>query len=445
MSAVSKSNSSRRPILPLAQVLWIFLAAFSIGKFALSEIVYFQGAAEVCTGSVVDCHDRQKAAPQDIASLQSDGISPEQWAIYNVAYRTFDALVFCAVGFLIFARKRDEAGALFTSLFLILLGTLGGFAGFLAQRYPEFSLLFSLIQYPALVSLPLFFFSFPNGRVVPHGMWIYVAFWSLFFVFDFLVPGVDKTSALYGLLSAIAFLSMFVAGAASQVYRYVRVSNSEERRQTKWVVFGIAIMVLVTQAAFLLPPFSRLTDNKAPYSAQQLLVLIALYLTVSLIPVSIGIAIFRNRLWDIDLIIRRTLIYGVLTALLALVYFGSVIVLQQVLRGVTGQGQDVAIIVSTLAIAALFNPLRHRVQDVIDRRFYRRKYDAQKVLAEFAATARDEVGLENLTDHLIAVVEETMQPAQVSLWLKKTEDSRKITTDDGARFSPLVISTNLQS
>jgi hypothetical protein len=147
---------------------------------------------------------------------------------------------------------------------------------------------------------------------------------------------------------------------------------------------------------------------------------VASVLAFGLIDLSLGVAITRYRLFDIDVIIRRTLVYAVLTGVLAVAYLGSVLVLQSVFQAVTGEGQSpLVVVLSTLAIAALFGPVRGRVQAGIDRRFFRRKYDAARTLAAFGAQARDEVDLDHLSSHLIGVVQETMQPESVGLWLKE--------------------------
>jgi asparagine N-glycosylation enzyme membrane subunit Stt3 len=142
-------------------------------------------------------------------------------------------------------------------------------------------------------------------------------------------------------------------------------------------------------------------------------------IAIMAIPAAIAIAITRYRLWDIDVIIRKTLVYAVLTGLLVLVYLGTVILLQNVFEAFSGQQSAISIVISTLIIAALFSPLRQRVQTGIDRRFFRQKYDAQRVLAQFAQSARDEVELEALTAELERVVRDTVQPQSVSLWLRE--------------------------
>jgi hypothetical protein len=146
-----------------------------------------------------------------------------------------------------------------------------------------------------------------------------------------------------------------------------------------------------------------------------------------LIPLSFGIAILRYRLYDIDIIINRTLVYGSLTALLALLYIGLIVALQALVGALTGtlSQQPLVIVTSTLVIAALFQPLRRGIQNIIDRRFYRRKYDAARTVAEFDATLRNEVDLQQLSEHLVAVVQETMQPAHISLWLRPVEHQQK--------------------
>ena len=207
-------------------------------------------------------------------------------------------------------------------------------------------------------------------------------------------------------------LSLVIA----QVYRYRRVSTPIQRQQTKWVVYSMAVSL--TAVVALLAIFQPL-----PGSLLSSLDIIA-NLLLTLIPISLAIAIQRYRLYDIDILINRTLVYGTLTALVFLIYVGSILLLQFLLHGIINQNNDVAIVISTLVIAALFQRLRHRIQAIIDRRFYRRKYDAARTLSAFSGTLRNEVDLTQLSEHLVAVVEETMQPKSISLWLRDPASKR---------------------
>jgi hypothetical protein len=207
-------------------------------------------------------------------------------------------------------------------------------------------------------------------------------------------------------LAALTLLSL-----ASLILRYRR-GSPVEREQIKWLLFGCGLFA----AGFVPSLWTQGLQTTSPFSAFWTLLFVV---GLVAIPASIGIAILRYRLWDIDVLIRRTLIYSVLTGLLALAYFGLVVALQNLLRTVTAERQNQLVtVVSTLAIAALFVPLRRWVQAFIDRRFYRRKYDAAHTLAVFGAALRDEVELDSLTQHLVQVVQTTMEPASVSLWLK---------------------------
>jgi hypothetical protein len=213
------------------------------------------------------------------------------------------------------------------------------------------------------------------------------------------------------------------------VFVRFRRSRGIEREQTKWFVFAVSLTAVGAGSLYLF-------DSVFEVSGWLDEVIYALEIVAfSSIPVAIGIAILRYRLYDIDLLIRRTLAYSLLTAALALVYFASVAILQTVftlgvsidpLQGsASGRQSPVVIVLSTLAIAGLFAPLRRRAQALIDRRFYRRKFDATRMLAEFGATARDETDLDRLASQLVMVIEEAIQPAHASLWIRPMEDKSK--------------------
>jgi len=216
----------------------------------------------------------------------------------------------------------------------------------------------------------------------------------------------------------------------AQLYRYARVSNRTQRQQTKWVVFGVAVAIAgVLTTIFTVGAAVDLPPAEVGPKMLSMLLMDAFML---FIPISIGIAVLRARLFDIDVVINRTLVYASLTAMLALVYLGGVATTEAIFRALTGQQQQsqVAIVITTLVIAALFNPLRRRNQSFIDRRFYRRKYDARKTLEAFSARLRDETDLEALNDELVGVVKETMQPASVSLWLRPVTAPQRKDADE---------------
>jgi uncharacterized membrane protein YhdT len=204
-----------------------------------------------------------------------------------------------------------------------------------------------------------------------------------------------------------------VSQLASSLFVRLRSAIGVERQQIIWFAYAVAATISGIILAYMIPESINmpLWFERAGF---------ALNIAVTpAIPISMGIAILRYRLYDIDILINRTLVYGSLTAMLVLVYFGGVTLLQGVLRGLTGQESTLAVVASTLFIAALFNPLRRRIQGFIDRRFYRSTYDARKTLETFSVKLRGETDLEALGDDLVGVVQDTMQPAHVSVWLRR--------------------------
>ncbi len=400
----------------LARIVWIAVVIFILALFAASIPVFVSILHSGCT--IAACH--VLIPPYSVKQLQTAGFSLNFYLTYFYTTLAIFGLAFLTMGAVIFWLKSHDFMALYTSFALVTFA-MGFNSSTLEAFIPTLWLPIQTIAFFGSVFFGTFFYLFPNGRFVPGWTRWLVAGWVVYSVIDYFFPNspVDKSWPI-GLLFGCLLLSALVA----QVYRYRRVSSQLERQQTKWVVFGMSIGLIGFSLVIFLY-FDNVLSILPPNPLSDLIAGTALNLFILLIPLSIALAILRSRLWDIDIIINRTLVYGTLTGILGLVYVGSILLLQYLLRGIIQQNNDVAIVISTLMIAALFRPLQRHIQRIIDRRFYRRKYDAARTVAAFSAVVRNEMDLNQLSEQLIAVVQETMQPRFVSLWLRKPEQDRK--------------------
>jgi hypothetical protein len=412
----------RGRLLVFARICWLALAAFSLTAFVTGLPQYFTNLQVVCY--VSPCGYGQ-LLPQSAQILQNLGISVGFYAGFALVLTIALTLVWFVVGGVIFWRKSDEWMALLVSLALVMFAGAGGFTPGLVWSNPVWNVFIGFLYVFGLIALFLVFFLFPDGRFTPRWMALVAVVFAAFLIDTFLLP-LDSPFISWNwpfLLNWIVIICSLCSLAYSQFYRYRHMPDPVQRQRTKWVIFAFIVVLLGLIGESLV--FEALPQLfPALHSPDPLYQGISLFvwnIAPVLIPLSFGNAILHSRLWDIDIIINRTLVYSTLTISLAMIYFGLIFALQSLLRVIINQNNAVAIVVSTLVIAALFQPLRHRIQAIIDRRFYRRKYDAAKTLEAFSATLRNEVDLNQLREHLITVVQETMQPAHVSLWLRSPE------------------------
>jgi hypothetical protein len=403
-----------------------------MGLFVASLPVYYAQIQRACTDPVT-CNIAGALSARGLQELPAFGLTASSYAALLIIFFTIIVAIWSGVGFLIFLRRSDEWFALLTAFFLVTFNTT--YPGFpitaLQLTFPALTTPITIMSVLGLSSLALFLVLFPNGRLVPRWMGLFLLLALIGTISTALPPASPfGSNNVPGWLSELLNILDFGAIIFSQIYRYRRVSTRVERQQTKWVVFGIIIAITGISVFPLIINFFFPTYFSQPYIPVSVFIGLVNYPIILLsLPITIGIAILRSRLYDIDVLINRTLVYGTLTLLLAVVYFGLIFGSQFLFQGMFHQNNDVAIVVSTLAIAALFQPLRRRIQWLIDRRFYRRKYDAAHTLAAFGATLRNEVDLHQLHEHLLVVVEETMQPAHVSLWLRPGNHERKSNTN----------------
>jgi hypothetical protein len=402
--------------LLLARVVWVTVALLTVSVFVLSIPSEFARLRSPCTDTV-SCSWLIRLTAENVRELNNLGLSVDFFAAYFISLEAAFTVVPIAVGAIIFWRRPDDRMAFLVSLVLLMYWAGITFPYHLLDLPRAWEVSSAVVALVGVGSILLFMYVFPDGHFVPRwARWLALVS-IMAFAPSILFPYSSLSLWWHPLLNAMVSVGVFGAIALVQIYRYRLVSDFAQRQQTKWVVLGI-VAAAVGYCMFLVLNLLQggILASLLGYSAALLL--------LSFLMVSIVVAVLRYRLYDIDIIINRTLVYGSLTAMLVALYFAAIVMLQRIFVLLTGQQSTLAVVASTLLIAALFNPLRRRIQSFIDRSFYRKKYDVRKTLEAFSIKLRNETDLEALNNDLVEVVSETMQPAHVSLWLRSDPPPR---------------------
>jgi hypothetical protein len=422
-SEISPASGTRlyRRWLLLARGIWVTLIVLTLAIFFASLPAYIVLLSTPCSGSA--CGYLQLTSEQAEA-LKGMGLFPGMFTVYTVALTCILMVVCLAVSMVIVWRRPGDRMAFIVALFLVTLSPFNVMFNVSSSPSP-WQVPNECLSFLFITLLPLILALFPNRHFVPRWIrWPVCAFLVIQVPFTFIqnVASLSISALSVGFVISIGMNTILVV---VQWYRYRRVSSPLERQQTKWVVFGFAVYItseLLGIVLYLLFPGAAAPGSLylPAYSA-------IAGILILLIPLSFGFAMLRSRLWDIDVLINRTLVYGLLTASLLALYLALVFGGQYLLASLFGKNNTVVLVLSTLVVASLAVPLRRRMQALVDRRFYRSKYDAARIIADFSASLRNEVDLNQLSEQLIAVVEETMQPAHISLWISKPERMNALT------------------
>jgi hypothetical protein len=352
-----------------------------------------------------------------LALLEQAGRSPADWAVFVVTVCWITMLGFAAVAAVLYVRARHDPIALFAAYMLVLFGAaLTPLAPTGSPAIAEVALASNLIGSAGQAAIA-FFLVFPDGRFVPR--------WTLYAAAAWVVVSFIRGVLLEWRTTPLSLLLfvMIVLVVGAQIYRYRRVSTMRQRQQTRWVVFGLATALIGFFVALGVWNVTQMLASDATGTSAAgwtfafFLAYGTSYVLALAIPVSMAIAILRHQLYDIDLVINRTLVYGATTATLVATYALAVLGSHALLRPFT-QGSELAVATSTLIVAALVQPVRRRMQTAVDRRFYRSHYDATRTVDALAMRMRDQVDLDALRRELVAVARDTMQPAHASVWLR---------------------------
>ncbi|MHB1133466.1 MAG: hypothetical protein ACYC4L_13930 [Chloroflexota bacterium] len=397
----------------LAHAAWAVIAGLNMSLLALGTPIaysYFLESGESVLGPY----------------LRQVGVSVEFYAVFRMAVDSAVGVSFSLIGLVAFWRRPNDRMVVLVSLASLSFSTL-----FLPtfvrvmEAQPALTVPVALVRALGLtLSLVVFYYLLPDGRFVPRwtrwlaGLWMALA--VLWLVFpespENLVYSRNWMQRPW--LAVPLYAAFYGSGIYAQVYRYRHVSGLMQRQQTKWVVFG-------STAAFLgfviyFGPLVVAPQIYQPSVARVWHLLVALPIFDALVimaPVTLALSVLRYGLWRVDLVINRALVYGTLSALLGLLYLGSIWLLQPLFDSLVGQGLDLAVAVSTLALAATFNPLRRRLQLLFDRALFRDQQQRLREAAAFAASARDQVDVQQISDRLLAAVEQTVRPVHTSLML----------------------------
>ena len=397
----------------LMRGLWAATLVLTLAITFASLSLYLAQKRTLCEG--VECQYQQLTLAQ-VEVLSGIGLSLDGYVAITGAFALVTMTVCLAVSALIIWRKPDDWMAALVALMLVTLCPVI-VVNSLSYGPAPWLVPYAYVSFLQGALFAVVFSLFPTGRFAPRWMR-----WGLMVILIGLVPATFLPVAPFlsnGPVSQLGWLvalASMVTLALAQLYRYRRVSGPIQRQQTKWVVLSLATPItayVVVSALILALPALAERNPLLVVAFNEVGFLLPLFL-----PIGFGFAMLRYRLWEVDALINRALVYGALTLTLTAIYAGLVIGLQALPRSVIGHDSNIAIVLSTLVIAALFLPLRRGVQTLIDRRFYRRKYDAAKTLEAFSVTLRDEVHVEALRERLLDVVDETMRPAHVSLWLR---------------------------
>jgi hypothetical protein len=421
----TRLRGSRRA---LARTVWVILFVLNLVWFALALVSQVTSTLHPCVAATCTL------TPSQAELLRHQGIGLGTVAAYYVGMPALTVVASLIMAILLFWRRSDDWLALVVGLFLVYRVSSFAFGSLDVNGVGPSALILALAFADTVIFYGVFLI-FPDGRFVPRWAWLLLAAWATFEAVNGIaqVSGVTVATVpswLY-FIWGFGYPVLYLSALGTQIYRYRRVSNGRQRQQTKWVILGFAVALGANILYWIVLPLA-LPPWLSPQSLHAVnllypLVAYPLYeLATVALPVSFAIAIQRHQLFDVDVLIKRTLVYGSLTLLLAAVYLGSILGMQQLLRVVWGQGvqaeqNPLVLVLSTLLIAVLVTPVRRRLQATIDRRFYRSRYDAARTLERFAATLRSEVDLRALRENLVEVVQETMQPASVSLWLREAE------------------------